>query len=398
MMATPEQALIGAMVIMPECASVVFGTLDTADFEDKELADIYAAMRDSYQQYNRLDATLLPKTLNWTLIQECDATCPAPSAWQQYAQAVKDSAIIRRAQNIGLQIANSNTTKDDLLELVQQLNDTVTDSKQSAHDFRMTKALCDWMQTQQSKPDYILTGLPRLDRALKLSKGDFAIIGARPSAGKTALALQMAHTMATAGRRVAFFSLETSPIKLTDRLVACVGGYPLTDVIQHSIQQDSRFAQMMDKLSRLPLSLIPASGKPIGWVNAVAAQLKADVILLDYLQLVKPSGSAKTRFEQVTQISMDLHNMAQQSNRLVIALSQLNRAGDDNSLPSIRELRESGQLEQDADAILLLHNPLDGPYRVKLAKNKTGRCGTFELNYNKQIQRFYEPEETDIFE
>lgn len=229
------------------------------------------------------------------------------------------------------------------------------------------------------------TGLSVLDKHLKLSPGNLFIIGGRPSAGKTALSLQMACEMARRGLRVCYFSLETGPDTLAARIIANRLSTPLADVKEKRVPQ-SELDGLAD-LHKLPLLIRSASSKSVGWIKAQAQRMKAQVVFIDYLQLLE-DGKAKDRYQQVTAISIALHELAQTTGILVVALAQLNR-GAAHSTPSAAALKESGQLEQDADAILLLSD--DGEqYQAVLAKNKEGRVGEIGITFDKERQRFLE--------
>ena len=187
-------------------------------------------------------------------------------------------------------------------------------------------------------------------RRPKLSPGNLFIIGGRPSAGKTALSLQMACEQARRGLRVCYLSLETDPDTLAARIIANRLAAPLADVKAKRVPQ-SELDDLAD-LHKLPLYIRSASGKGVGWAKAQAQRMKAQVVFIDYLQLLS-DGKAKDRYQQITGISIALHELAQTTGILVVALAQLNRNAA-HSAPSAADLKESGQLEQDADAILLL--------------------------------------------
>lgn len=127
-------------------------------------------------------------------------------------------------------------------------------------------------------------------------------------------------------------------------------------------------------------------------IRAKAAQLEAEVVFIDYLSLIK--GEGKSLYERVTNISMELHTFAQQAKVTVVALSQLNR--DDRGEPGLTNLRESGQIEQDADGVILLFEPAraePGVNRIlSVAKNKEGRTGEIPLCFDGSLQRFREVE------
>ena len=147
------------------------------------------------------------------------------------------------------------------------------------------------------------------------------------------------------------------------------------------------------ELHKLPLFIRSASGRGVGWVKAQAQRMQAQVIFIDYLQLLA-DGKAKDRYQAITGISIALHELAQSTGILVVALAQLNRNAD-RIVPSTADLKESGQLEQDADAVLLLVEKVvtnDGgeSFQASLAKNKEGLTGTIPIWFDKERQRFLE--------
>ena len=126
----------------------------------------------------------------------------------------------------------------------------------------------------------------------------------------------------------------------------------------------------------------------VAWIRAQAQRMKAQVVVIDYVQLLRPERAAD-RYQAITQVSIALHEMAQTTGMVVIGAAQLNRSAA-RVLPSTADLKESGQLEQDADAILLLGNREEGQSVCLLAKNKEGRVGEINLTFDKEHQRFLE--------
>ena len=193
----------------------------------------------------------------------------------------------------------------------------------------------------------------------------------------------MACEMARRGFRVCYFSLETSPATLTTRIIANRLAVPLAEVKAKNVPQHE--LDRLAELHKLPLYIRSASGRGVGWVKAQAQRMKAQVVFIDYLQLLA-DGKAKDRYQAITGISIALHELAQTTGILVVALAQLNRNAAHAS-PSTADLKESGQLEQDGDAILLLSADKE-QYQAILAKNKEGRVGEIPLTFDKTRQRF----------
>lgn len=208
-------------------------------------------------------------------------------------------------------------------------------------------------------PAFLRTSLPKLDRAVHIKPGNLVILGGYPSDGKTALALQMA---LEAGKeyKVGFFSLETDQATLMDRMAANQSGVQLETILSNGLGDDdwARLATAASATSSRQVDRIQASGYSVGDVRALTRAKGYQVIYIDYLQLLRGDNPRASRYEQVSQISRDLHNLAQQEGVAVIALSQLSRPDPDKKgnvpPPSMRSLRDSGQIEQDADVILLL--------------------------------------------
>ena len=174
-----------------------------------------------------------------------------------------------------------------------------------------------------------------------------------------------------------YFSLEIDPDTLTARIISNRLAVPLADVKSKTVPQSD--LDSLADLHKLPLFIRSASGKGTGWIKAQAQRMKAQVIFIDYLQLLTVS-KAKDRYQQITSISIALHELAQTTGILVVALAQLNRNAAHAS-PSTADLKESGQLEQDADAILLLSADKE-EYQAILAKNKEGKIGEIPLTFD----------------
>ena len=192
--------------------------------------------------------------------------------------------------------------------------------------------------------------------------------------------------MARRGQKVCYFSLETGPEILTQRIIACQLCAPLEQVKNKKVPAGE--LDSLASLRELPLLIRSASGKNVAWIRAQAQRMKAQVVVIDYVQLIRPERAAD-RYQAITQVSLALHEMAQTTGMVVIGAAQLNRSAA-HALPSAADLKESGQLEQDADAILLLGSREDGQSVCILAKNKEGRVGEINLTFDKEHQRFLE--------
>ena len=240
----------------------------------------------------------------------------------------------------------------------------------------------------------IPTGLRELDDIIQLEAGDFVVLGGYPSAGKTALALQIARSMASK-YHVGFYSLETNQTKAARRILAATAGIPLGDIKrkQYTDDQCTAAAHAATDFSQLHFDFVPASSLTVQEIKSLALSRHQQVIFVDYLQIVR--GKGRDRYEIVTNISQDLHRLAQDYQIIVIALAQLTRPESIKGKmqrPTMASFRESGQIEQDADVAMLLYLSDPDNYKsdreLKVAKNKEGAKTKINLAFDGTVQRF----------
>ena len=385
-----QKVLLGALLAQPDLAPYSLPDLDVEHFAP-DVQPVFAAVSGFWNSTGTLDAVQICerypdlKTAVMGCFDEWSAECvraTRPNV-EKWTQLILEQAALTKFQSLALQAGSSLTTFADLPDLYSKMGEALTLDRED-QDFKPIGELVDnYVRKLNEKPKYIPSGIPVLDKHLHLSPGNLFIIGGRPSAGKTALSLQMACEQARRGFRVCYFSLETDPDTLTVRVIANRLAVPLADVKNKSVPQSD--LDGLAELHKLPLFIRSASGRGVGWVKAQAQRMKAQVVFIDYLQLLA-DGKAKDRYQAITGISIALHELAQTTGILVVALAQLNRNAAHAS-PSTADLKESGQLEQDADAILLLSSDGEACQCV-LAKNKEGKIGEVPLTFDKTRQRF----------
>lgn len=389
---TPEQCVIGAMVYAPDSILYCIDHLSESDFSDGACAATFAEIKSMYttRGYFAQDDYVLMKNRETAAV--CAASLPSISGYRKFVAAVKDASQRRRAARIGLQIAEAGKSVDDMRGLSAALSDVLTEDSVDSRCMTVAEVAGKWLMEQNDKTDHsIKTGLGALDRRCSIRPGQMVVVGGRPSAGKTALGLQMALQFAKDGKKVCFFSYETDQVGLFDKLISCFALIPMEEIVfKRRAPQDEEYAKACAAISSLPLWLINAGGQNVAWVSATAAAKQADVIIVDYLQLIP--GRGNSRYEVVTNISMQLHTLAQTTGRLVVALAQINRGGAD--APKVQDLKESGQIEQDADAIILLGKG-ETEYYFSLAKNKRGITGDLHIAFDGNYQRFMEMTDYD---
>lgn len=392
-----ERSVIGAILVdsdrvMPEAEEIV----GEDDFLVTEYRTIFKTCAGYFVDGKNIDFVILLSQLGdeyKTTLAECIQSMPSIENWKEYARIVAHTAKKHRAlggcQQLGGMLAEGyplSECQEISVRLCEHLNEQRHDDTVSAKE-----GFVQYYSGQQRVPEYLRTGFTGIDRHTYIGNSDFVVIGARPSVGKTALTLQMMLTMSKA-KRVAYFSLETRNNNLFGRMSSSITEIPLSILKSHDNIDFERLAAAMKVFETRDFYTIEAAGWTVGQIKAKAVQLGADVVFVDYLGLV--NGHGKTPYERVSGVSIDLHTMAVTCKKTVIALCQLNRAG--NGEPDITHLRESGQIEQDAEIIMLLHAPegIENPQRkVIIAKNKEGVVGRVNLSFNGSIQKFGELEE-----
>lgn len=392
-----QKVLLGTLLAQPELAPYSLPELDVEHFEP-DVRPVFAAIAGFWETTGTLDTVQVCakypslKAAIMECADEYAAECirPTRSNVEKWTQIIREQSALARFRELAFRSVEESTTFADLPALYDQMGEALTLDREE-QDFKSIGELVDdYIRRLDEKAEYIPTGIPVLDKYLHLSPGNLFIIGGRPSAGKTALSLQMACEQARKGYRVCYFSLETDPATLNARIIANRLAVPLADVKAKTVPQSD--LDNLAFLRKLPLFIRSASGKSVGWIKGQAKRMKAQVVFIDYLQLLA-DGKAKDRYQQITGISIALHELAQTTGILVIALAQLNRSAA-QSLPSVADLKESGQIEQDADAILLLANDVTSKerpephYYCSLEKNKEGDLWTLPITFDKPRQRF----------
>ena len=385
--------LLAALLGFPEYIPEAAGRLTPDDFPEG-LGDLYAALSGTWSAKGEID--VVDVLHRYPDLKEAVAACMdaldvAPvqvtrSRVREWVTALLERRALERFQALAVQAASPSTSYEDLAALYGRMGQAL-DTDHPGEDFTpLGDLIDDYIRNLDQQPNYIPTGIGPLDRNLHILPGNFILIGGRPSAGKTALSLQIAVEMAKQGRKVCYFSLETSPQILAQRIIANQLYAPLEQVKNKkvpAIELDG-----LSKLRQLPLYIRSASGRNVAWIRAQALRMKAQVVMVDYVQIIRPDRSGD-RYQAITQISIGLHELAQTTGMVVIGAAQLSRNAA-HTLPTNADLKESGQLEQDADAVLLLGNAEDGRSVCILSKNKEGRVGEIPLAFDKERQRFLE--------
>jgi len=214
-------------------------------------------------------------------------------------------------------------------------------------------------------PQFVPTGFTDLDALIDgFDPGSMIVIGARPSMGKTSLAQWMAYNAAKAGHGVAFFSIEMTQRRLTERWLSGLTGIPANNIKAGRVSQTdlSRLTAAQQELRQLPIVLDLSTRPSMADIAASIRKMrrdghKIDLVFIDYMGLMRPVEQTRTQFDAITAISREIKAAAKTLNLPIVALSQLSRANEsrDDKRPQLHDLRQSGAIEQDADTVMFLH-------------------------------------------
>lgn len=393
-----QQAVLGSLLLAPDhCAGEIFQNARPGSFSDAALRHVFEAALSVWERNEPLDAvTVLAEAGNdyQKLIVDCMNATPTWLNYAAYLQILQKQARLSAMQAAALAITTAEN-EEDALEAYEKLGQTVQGAGRGKR-ITLTEMIGGYIDAMQDKKpvDYLDFGMESLNSKLFVSPGQFGVIAADSSSGKTALALQFAVKIARSGKRVGFISLETPEESLRTRLMAekQVAGIPMPRT-QKKALTDEDYIQATDAGMRLSGVVMDTF---LGYyslqeIRAVVVQHRLEVVFIDYLQLINAPG--RERWEIVTGISMALHRMAQQLGVIVIGLSQITPAVKGQKALTKDDLRESRQLKQDADFILLLYpDPeKDAPANARvleIAKNKDGRLGRCRLHFEPEYMTF----------
>lgn len=393
-----QVSVLGSLLIdAPHVAGMVMHRTREDDYTG-ELRTIFTACRELFQAGKPIDAVTVSGVVGPAYTQklmELMEYTPTAANVEAYIDLTIEQAKLYRLQGLSLQMAAA-VTLEAAQKLMAQAN-RILGGRPGVRIVSMEQGFLDFCDRQQKPANLIPWGLDRVDETLRVEFGDFIVLGGYPSAGKTALSLQLAWNQAK-DRRVGYFSLETKPEKIIDRTVAAVCGVDFGRIKDHGMnEEDWRNCEVKSSVFvGRKLEIIQAGGLSVVDIQSLSLAGRYEIIYIDYLQLIEPEDRRRSDVEQVTQISKDLHILAQTTGITVVALSQLSRpqkGGEQEKAPGLHSLRQSGQIEQDADGVMLLYKeePNNPKSRrcLKIAKNKEGEAGGIVfLAFDGAHQRF----------
>jgi replicative DNA helicase len=425
-----EQSVLGAILLADTTlyGLVINEGLKPEHFYREQHATIYAAMLELYEESREIDVLTVAEQLRQAgqldqvggpaMVDALAGAAPAAGNVREYARIVQSNALLRRllttTQQIQANVWNHEAPARELVEWAER------DILEVAHDDRQQdfRAVGEVLHDEVDKLHRLsiqqtaLTGTPSGFKDLDeitggFQPGNLIILAARPSMGKSALVTNIAENAAIEHRKpVALFSLEMSEAELAQRFVASQARIRGEELRKGRVAENRwpKILQACQLLSDAPLYVDDSSDIGILELRAKARRLHQQsedglgLIIVDYLQLMRPDGRVESRVEQVGQMSRGLKILARELEVPVIALSQLSRAVESRTdkKPILSDLRESGQIEQDADLVMFIYreeyydreSEREGEADIIIAKHRNGALGDVILTFQKEYPKF----------
>ena len=405
-----EMSVLGALMLDREAMYRVADILSVRDFYKPAHQLIYQAMLDLFKLHEPLDVLSVSTRLREKgILEDIGGSSylttlvnlvPTASHVLHYAKIVNKKRVLRDLIDASYHIAElgykEENAVEELLDEAEQRVFSISQSSLQQEFFSVKDALDDaWERIDMlHKGDGAMRGVPMgfpdLDNITSgLQKSDLIILAARPSLGKTSLALDIARNAATKSKTsVGIFSLEMSREQLIDRLIAAQAGIDLWRLRNGRLSSEGddndfvRIRDAMEELSQSSIYIDDAAMPTVMQIRAMSRRLQAEhglgLIIVDYLQLIKGHDRAENRVQEVSEISRSLKALAKELNVPVLALSQLSRAVESrtDAIPKLSDLRESGSLEQDADLVMFI-------YREDKAKKNSDRRNVADIMIEK---------------
>lgn len=426
-----ERAVLGALLLNDEYIGQIAEFLSADDFYALPHKLIFQAIIDCASQSKRVDLVTLQDELSKRgqleaigdvmFLVSLQEDIPAVGLIDQHAAIIKEKAVLRQLITSAAAIITScyvqeekhiDTVLDNAEKTIFQIANKRTSQSFVQLNIWLKKTFQHLSNIKSNSRG--ITGIPsgfkKLDEMSSgFQNGDFIVLAARPSMGKTALALSIALNAAFNKNAVGVFSLEMSAEQLSLRLLSAESGISHQHIRNATISSNEwiELTSIAGKLAELKLFIDDAAMLNLMDLRAKARKLKAEhqlqLLVIDYLQLIHASRKHENRHQEVSDISRSLKALAKELNIPIIALSQLSRAVDSrmDKRPMLSDLRESGAIEQDADLIMFLYRDVmynpdsENPALAELiiGKQRNGPTGTVYLNFERELTKFIDAEE-----
>lgn len=413
-----ERHVVGAIMLDANIVDDVTDVIDAGDFYDARLARIFTAEVDLHERGAPVDAVSvadeltrsgdLEKVGGRATVHGLVAGVPLSGAAGWHAQRIRDASTVRQVWRAGSRLqelaGGGASTEDEALAAVDQARSELDAvSTRSVVDVPNSQAVWDAIKALDDPPGDPTPWQPITTAIAGWKPGALYVFGARPAVGKSVAAVMAAVGMATQGKSAALFSLEMSKNEVYHRMLVADGGVDMGHLQARRLSAGEleRLNGAAARIAGLPLVVSDTPGLSVAQIRArVRAEQRrgpVGLVVVDHLGLLRaPSGAARQdRRVQVDAIARSLKELAMELRVPVLALAQLNRASTARSdgMPMLSDLRESGEIEQSADVVFLMHRDLSDPelstvLHVMAAKNRHGPLAKFEFNFRGHLSRF----------
>ncbi len=423
-----EMSVLGSLMLDKEAVFRIADVLHPTDFYKNAHQIIFQAMLDLVEKREPIDFISIKNRLREK--KELDAIggvsyltslvnlVPTASNVHHYAKTVSRKRVHRdlidAASTISEMAYDEKRDVEKLLDEAEQKIFRISHSSLPQNFLHVKDTLDEaWQRIEQShsgekKLRGVTTGFVDLDKKLSgLQRSDLIVLAARPSLGKTAMALDIARSVATTAQLpVGFFSIEMSKDQVVDRLIAAEAEVDLWKLRTGNLSDEdlSKIQDALANLSKTPIFIDDVASPSVLQIRAMARRLQAEhknlgLVVVDYLQLIKGTDDVESRVQEVSEISRALKALAKELNIPVLAISQLSRAVEmrHDAIPKLSDLRDSGTIEQDSDLVLFIYRPdkvnknsdKKNIAEIHIAKHRNGPTGIVELGFNENVVSFY---------
>ncbi|OGI73437.1 replicative DNA helicase [Candidatus Nomurabacteria bacterium RIFCSPHIGHO2_02_FULL_41_18] len=432
-----ERAVLGSIMLRKEAMHEVEDIITPESFYVEKHKMIFRAMLDLSVKNEPIDMLSLSTKLSEKKLLEAvggnkylaEIVNEVPSSVnvKHYAEIVQKKYVLRSLIEAAdyvseLAFEESDDHMDDILDMAEKKVFSVVSSPKNQKYVNLKDALPEAYERLEKLHENrgmlrgLATGFKDLDNMLSgFQKSDLVILAARPSMGKTTLALDIARMSAVANEKsVLVFSLEMSSQQLVDRMLSAQSRVNAWNLRTGRLSSDREFSLLrdsLDKLAKAKIFIDDQPGNSIVRMKSLARRLKAekglDLIVVDYLQLMTTSKNYDSMVNQVTEISRSLKALAKELDVPVLALSQLSRAVEARGgKPRLSDLRDSGSIEQDADVVMFIHMEDKGKEEsektniaeILIEKHRNGPTGKIELYFDQKTTTFLSLEKSSLSE
>ncbi len=430
-----EKAVLGSIMLRPSAIHEINDVINIDSFYAAKHSQIYKIMVELSNKGDPIDLLSVSHKLGEkgqldsvggnSYLTELTNSVPASTNIKYYADIVNKKHLLRKIIDAGSDISELGFKEEveDVFEILDQAEKRMMgiNNNTGGHTYTSLKDSLPeaWERLErlhESKGELrgVPTGFRDLDQYLSgLQKSDLIILAARPSMGKTTLALDIARQAAlNHGTPTVIFSLEMSTQQLVDRMLAAQSRVNAWNLRTGNLTAESEFAKIrdsLDSLSKAPIFVDDLAGNSIVRMRSVCRRIRAEhgigLIIVDYLQLMSTSKNYDSMVNQVTEISRSLKALAKEFDVPVIALSQLSRAVEARGgRPRLSDLRDSGSIEQDADIVMFIHREDKGKdesertniAEILIEKHRNGPVGKVDLYFDEKTTTFMTIEKSGV--